>query len=115
VPLGDDWDSADLAADLQLPVLLVVGLRLGCINHALLTAEAIRARGLRLAGWVGNCVDPDMPWRSENIATLRRRFDLQATPCLGTIPWLAEPSAAAVAEHFDPAALTALFSPLTSS
>lgn len=115
VPLGDDWDSTDLAADLQLPVLLVVGLRLGCINHALLTAEAIRARGLRLAGWVGNCIDPNMPWRDENIATLRQRFDRQATPCLGIIPWLADPSPAAVAEHFDPAALTALFSPLTSS
>ncbi len=115
VPLGEDWDSADLAVDLQLPVLLVVGLRLGCINHALLSAEAVRARGLRLAGWVGNCVSPDMPWRDENIATLRQRFDRQATPCLGIIPWLAEPSAAAVAEHFDPAALAALFSPLTSS
>lgn len=115
VPLGEDWDSADLASDLQLPVLLVVGLRLGCINHALLTAEAVRARGLRLAGWVGNCVCPDMPWRGENIATLRQRFERQAIPCLGIIPWLADPSAAAVAEHFDPAALTALFSPLTSS
>lgn len=115
VPLGDDWDSADLAADLQLPVLLVVGLRLGCINHALLTAEAVRARGLRLAGWVGNCIAPDMPWRGENIATLRQRFERQATPCLGIIPWLLDPTPAAVADHFDPAALTALFSPLTSS
>ncbi|MES2877968.1 MAG: dethiobiotin synthase, partial [Pseudomonadota bacterium] len=62
VPLGDDWDSADLACDMNLPVVLVVGLRLGCINHALLTAQAVRARGLKLAGWVGNSVSPAMPW-----------------------------------------------------
>jgi dethiobiotin synthetase len=113
VPLGDDWDSADLAVDLQLPVVLVVGLRLGCINHALLTAEAVRARGLTLAGWVGNGVSPTMPWRDENIATLRQR--LHSVPCLGTVPWLAEPNPAAVAAHFDPAALHAFFATLSPS
>ena len=113
VPLGDDWDSADLALDLQLPVVLVVGLRLGCINHALLTAEAVRARGLQLAGWVGNGVSPTMPWREENIATLRQR--LHAVPCLGTVPWLAEPNPAAVAAHFDQAALHAFFATLSPS
>lgn len=113
VPLGDGWDSADLAGDFRLPVLLVVGLRLGCINHALLTAEAVRARGLRLAGWVGNSATTAMPWLDENIATLQQRFQAQDTPCLGIIPWLAKPSPAAVAAHFDPAVFTAIFSPLT--
>ncbi len=110
VPLGPDWDSADLAVDLGLPVLLVVGLRLGCINHALLTAEAIRARGLRLAGWVGNRIVPDMPWADENVATLRDWLWRQhGTPCLGVVPWLAEPGPAAAAAHLDPAALRAVF------
>ena len=63
VPLGVDRDSADLAVALALPVILVVGLRLGCINHALLSAEAIAARGLTLAGWVANQVDPQMARR----------------------------------------------------
>ena len=113
VPLSDDWDSADLALDLQLPVVLVVGLRLGCINHALLTAEAVRARGLMLAGWVGNGVSPAMPWLGENIATLRQR--LHGVPCLGTVPWLENPDPAAVAAHFDPAALHAFFATLSPS
>ncbi len=110
VPLGDDWDSADLACDLKLPVLLVVGLRLGCINHALLTAEAVRARGLRLIGWIGNAVDANMPWIDENIACLRERLWRQhQAPCLGLVPWLAEPTPAAVAAHLDPAALHTIF------
>ena len=110
VPLGDDWDSADLACDLNLPVVLVVGLRLGCINHALLTAEAVRARGLTLAGWVGNCVSPAMPWLDENVLTLQQRLQKHHVPCLGVIPWLPEPHPAAVAVHLDPAALRIIFS-----
>jgi dethiobiotin synthetase len=73
VPLSDTWDTADLAVDLQLPVMLVVGLRLGCINHALLTAEAVRARGLRLAGWVANTVDPHGARQADNLAALAMR------------------------------------------
>lgn len=87
VPLNDDEDTAGLARALGLPVILVVGLRLGCLNHALLTAEAIAARGLRLAGWIGNCIDPDMPVRDENIAALNARL---VAPCLGIVPWLAD-------------------------
>jgi dethiobiotin synthetase len=85
VPLGVDRDSADLAVALGLPVILVVGLRLGCINHALLTAEAIAARGLTLAGWVANTVDRDMARREENIAALGERL---AAPLLGVLPRL---------------------------
>ena len=71
VPLSDEFDSADLAAQLNLPVVLVVGLRLGCISHSLLTIEAIVARNLVLAGWVANEIDPDMQFADENIEALR--------------------------------------------
>jgi dethiobiotin synthetase len=85
VPINDSETMADLAIALAAPVVLVVGLRLGCLNHALLTAEAIRADGLHLAGWVANAIDPQMPCRDENIASLRERL---GAPCLGTVPWL---------------------------
>jgi dethiobiotin synthetase len=74
VPLNEEESSADLARDLALPVVLVVGMRLGCLNHALLTAEAIRARGLRLAGWVANAIDPAMPHADDNVAALQARL-----------------------------------------
>ena len=74
IPLGDELDSADLAALLGLPVILVVGLRLGCLNHALLTAQAVSWRGLALAGWVANHIDPDMEAVEENISSLERRL-----------------------------------------
>jgi dethiobiotin synthetase len=83
VPLIDGWDTADLAVDLGLPVILVVGLRLGCINHALLTAEAIRARGLTLAAWVANTVDPDQPHVADNLDSLQAGLK---APCLGHLP-----------------------------
>jgi dethiobiotin synthetase len=98
VPLTDDYDTADLARDLALPVILVVGLRLGCINHALLTAEAIAARGLHLAGWVANTVDPTMRQIEGNVATLRAQID---APCIGWVPRLQAPSAAQAAEHLN--------------
>lgn len=91
VPLTDTWDTADLAVDLGLPVILVVGLRLGCINHALLTAEAIRARGLTLAAWVANTVDPHQPHVADNLASLQAGLK---APCLGHIPRLSDPLAA---------------------
>lgn len=74
VPLNEKETSADLARDLALPVVLVVGMRLGCLNHALLTAEAIRARGLRLAGWVANHIDPAMARADDNVAALQARL-----------------------------------------
>ncbi len=76
--------SADLAMRLRLPIVLVVGMRLGCLNHALLTQEAIAARGLKLAGWVANHVDPAMSAADANVATLTHR--LQA-PLLARLPW----------------------------
>lgn len=70
VPLNAQDNIADLAAALDLPIILVVGMRLGCLNHALLTAEVMAHRGLKWAGWVANILDPDMPMLEENIATL---------------------------------------------
>jgi dethiobiotin synthetase len=93
VPLNDNETGADLAVKLGLPVLLVVGLRLGCLNHALLTAEAIRARGLTLAGWVANRIDPAMAAPDDNIATLRARL---GAPLWAEVPRMAEPDPKAV-------------------
>jgi len=94
VPLNDTQDSGDLAQQLGLPIILVVGMRLGCLNHALLTVQAIAARGLTLAGWVANCVDENMAMREENIAALQQRI---AAPLLGVIPFQAQPDAGYVA------------------
>lgn len=94
VPLNDAETSGDLARQLALPVLLVVGLRLGCLNHALLTVEAIRARGLTLAGWVANQVDPAMAHADANIAALQARLD---APLIACIAFCDVPDAAAIA------------------
>ncbi len=84
VPLGPREDWGDLVKLLDLPVVLVVGMRLGCLNHALLTAEAIRSRGLPFAGWVANRIDPGMPYFEENLETLRRKLP---APLIGIMPF----------------------------
>ncbi len=96
VPLSDTELFSDLPQALQIPVILVVGVRLGCINHALLSAEAILADGLPLVGWVANIIEPDAARLDENLATLRQRLPV---PCLGVVPWLTTASPAAVAAH----------------
>ena len=93
VPLNDTQTGADLAQALQLPVLMVVGLRLGCLNHALLTAEAIRARSLVLAGWVANRIDPQMQGQEDNIAYLSERL---GAPLWDDVPRMAQPHDASV-------------------
>jgi len=93
VPMDARYTLADLAVGLNLPVVLVVGLRLGCINHALLTAEAIASRGLTLAGWVGNSIDPGFERLAENLDTLGARL---AAPRLGLVPWQPQPDARAI-------------------
>jgi dethiobiotin synthetase len=85
VPLDAQRDCAGLAKELALPVILVVGMRLGCLNHALLTVEAIAARGLTLSGWVANVVDAGMEFIEENVAALQQRI---AAPLLGVVPYL---------------------------
>jgi dethiobiotin synthetase len=106
VPLGPDGDMADLAAALGLPVLLVVGLRLGCLSHAFLTAESVARRGCRLAGWVGTRVDPGMAVLEENLASLRGGLP---APCWGVVPHLARPAPSAVAAHLSPPPSAGLF------
>jgi dethiobiotin synthetase len=96
-PLDATHTFADLAVRWKLDVILVVGLRLGCLNHALLTAEAIATRGLRLAGWVGNSVDPDFARREANITTLRSRL---AADCLGLFPYSPESNARGLSNTF---------------
>lgn len=101
VPLADDLDGGHLAVALGLPVILVVGLRLGCLNHALLSAEAIAARGLRLAGWVANTLDPALPAAAANLALLDRRLP---APRLAHWPWAPEQAADSLAWACLPAA-----------
>ncbi len=101
VPLDSKDSCADLPALLGMDVILVVGLRLGCLNHAFLTAEAIVARKLTLAGWIGNSIDPAFARRDANLATLESRI---AAPCLGIIPWMVKPDVGTAAASLHEAA-----------
>ena len=96
VPLSGQDSLSGLAQALDLPVILIVGVRLGCISHALLTAEAIARDGLQLAGWVANIIGPKTSRLEENLATLAERLP---APCLGRVPRLKSATAKAVAEH----------------
>ncbi|UTL90735.1 dethiobiotin synthase [Pseudomonas fluorescens] len=96
VPLSNHANLSDLAIALKLPVILVVGVRLGCINHALLSAEAIARDGLQLAGWVANIIEPRTSRLEENLASLAERLP---APCLGRVPKLKQATADAVAEY----------------
>lgn len=103
VPLNPSETLAHLAIQLRLPVVMVVGMTLGCLNHALLTAEAIQKDGLMLAGWVANRIDPAMSCYEENLATLKA---LLPAPCVGEVPYLSEAddcinAAKKVAGHLD--------------
>ena len=102
VPLSQGLDTVDLARAVALPVVLVVGMRLGCLNHALLSADAVRGAGLPLAGWIANAIDPDMPVREENIAALEERL---GAPLLGILPHARHPDAKALCARLDVAAL----------
>lgn len=97
-PLADGLDQADLVRALDLPVVMVVGLRLGCLSHARLTARAIEADGCRLAGWIGNAVDPHFDRREDYIGLLR---DALPAPCLGVLPHAPGASADTLATHLD--------------
>ena len=88
VPLSETETGADLAQAMDLPVVLVVGLRLGCLNHTMLTAEAIRIRGLTLAGWVANHIDPSMLAQADNLAFLQQHM---AAPLLANIAYQLQP------------------------
>jgi dethiobiotin synthetase len=96
VPLDTHVDGVDLARALDLPLVLVVGLRLGCLNHALLTASAIETAGLVLAGWIANEIDSNMAVTDENVAALVERI---SAPLLGRIPFMSQPDPRALAHH----------------
>ena len=98
VPLGPGVDTIDLARAFALPVVLVVGMRLGCLNHALLTQRAIAGAGLAFAGWIANAIDPDMEVADENIAALRERLD---APLLGRLPYSPGTDPATLAARLD--------------
>lgn len=102
VPISDRELMSGLPKQLGVPVILVVGIRLGCINHAVLTAEAILKDGVRLAGWVANVVDPDMVALEGNVQTLRTMLP---APCLGVVPWAPEATPEQQALHLDVAPL----------
>lgn len=101
VPLGRGFDTGDLAALLGIPVILVVGMRLGCLNHALLTTAAIRNAGLTLAGWVANHIDPAMAYADENVEALEQRLP---APLIARLPYCARADARDVAQrlHIEP-------------
>ncbi len=103
-PLADGIEHADLAHALGLPVLLVVGLRLGCLSHARLSARAIQGDGCRLAGWIASVVDPDFGRGQDYLALLR---DALPVPCLGVVPWAPAPA--------DPAALASTLASAASA
>ena len=84
VPLSGNNTVADLACALDLPIILVVGMRLGCINHALLTVQSIQQSGLKLAGWIANHIDPDMEEQGQNLLSIQQRIE---APLFGSIPF----------------------------
>jgi dethiobiotin synthetase len=90
-PQGEQRYLSDFAIQHKLPVIMVVGIRLGCLNHALLTAEAIRSDGLELVGWVANQIDSNMAYRDENIQSLKEQLN---APFIGTVPKLEDPEQA---------------------
>jgi dethiobiotin synthetase len=98
VPLNERETLADLPKELKIPVILVVGMKLGCINHAILTVEAIRNDGCELAGWVANVVDKDMAELAANFASLQSYIP---APCLGLVPFIADITPADVAAHLE--------------
>ncbi|MBZ2168511.1 dethiobiotin synthase [Marinobacter sp. F4216] len=99
VPLNERETYAALPRELEMPVILVVSLKLGCINHALLTAEAVRADGLRLAGWVANRPEKDtMSCEQETFDYLLGHI---GAPCLGSLPWNPEADAVTLSAHLN--------------
>ncbi|MGP9800937.1 dethiobiotin synthase [Rheinheimera sp. NSM] len=84
LPISNQRYLADWVADKQLPVILIVGMKLGCLNHAMLSVREIERSGCKLLGWVANCIDPDMALPEQNIADLRQRI---TAPCLGVVPF----------------------------
>ena len=98
VPFNKSETMADVAKSMDLQIILVVGMRLGCLNHALLTQDSIEQMGMKLAGWVANSITPDFPSSTENLHTLEKRLH---APLLGTIPYKKHPDPVYVSNHLD--------------
>lgn len=98
VPLNAHQSTADMVMSLQIPVILVVGIRLGCLNHALLTATTLQQQGIRLAAWIANCIDQECLEIENNIAALHERLH---APLLGIVPYLESFDARTIAGHLD--------------
>lgn len=107
MPLDDSLQMSDLVRKLQIPVFLVVGLRLGCINHALLTVESIAKDGVNLAGWFANRIDPDYESADETVGLLCKRIN---APLMGVVPWFAVPEESDIVSYFEPQFLLNLVS-----
>lgn len=97
-PLNDTETLADLAQAMHYPVILIVGIRLGCINHTLLTLESIRAKGLQLKGWIANCIDPAMLYPEASVDSLQKRI---SAPLLGVVPYQHDVKIATVARYIN--------------
>jgi dethiobiotin synthetase len=95
-PINEQATIETLAQALSIPVVLVVGLRLGCLNHALLTMNAMYRSGVSVLGWVGNIIDPDFQYLEKNVSTLKQRI---AAPCLGVLPFSENPDIDILAQH----------------
>ncbi|MDF0534308.1 dethiobiotin synthase [Shewanella yunxiaonensis] len=98
LPLGDNRYLSETVVALAMPVIIVVGMKLGCLNHAVMTEELVRADGLQVAGWVANRAQADMARFEENLASLKQ---MMQSPCLGVIPHLTEPSVEDMASYLD--------------
>lgn len=98
LPIGNGRFLSDVVKALSLEVIIIVGMRLGCLNHALLTAEAVMTDGLKIKGWIANTLTPDMPYLAENLATLKQ---LMPAPQLATIPYQTAPDYQQLAAIFD--------------
>ncbi|MFT4560728.1 MAG: dethiobiotin synthetase [Gammaproteobacteria bacterium] len=101
VPLSENLQTVDLVQRLKLPTILVSGLRLGCINHTLLSADAILSDGIPLLGWIGNAIDRDYAYRHETIATLKQHID---APLLAITEWCEGLDINKIADDLDPLA-----------
>ncbi|MCL1076721.1 dethiobiotin synthase [Parashewanella spongiae] len=98
LPLNNEEFLSEVIQKLDLPVILVVGLKLGCLNHGVLTQEAILSDGLNIVGWVANCVDKNMQAQQDNLTSLNV---MMKSPCLGVVPYLNKPTADNAADYLD--------------
>jgi len=112
VPLNDTQTMADIPRVLDLPVILVVGLRLGCLNHALLTVASIQHQGVQLAGWIANVIDKDMQAIEQNIHYLQQHIH---APLLASIPYLCEDISPQILQYFDKSMLNVVVTDFSTS